>query len=209
MRTFNEEQWVNWVDALAEDDYVVIDDFLDIDTYHQIRQYFLQKLGHEAFDKAGIGALADHHIDRSERGDHVYWLDRKTDRAMENVFSLFDELIANLNRYCFLGIADFESHLAYYPEGTFYKKHVDQFKERSNRLISMVLYLNEDWQPEHGGTLKLYLNEGTKTLAPLGRRLVLFKSDVIPHEVLPTSLGRYSLTGWLLKNPADLGFLLG
>ncbi|NVK85714.1 MAG: 2OG-Fe(II) oxygenase [Cytophagia bacterium] len=209
MKSISEEQWIDWVDALANDDYVVIDNFLNDEVYSQLRSFFLTKLGHDEFDPAGIGALADHHLDQSRRGDHVYWLDSKVDEHLSPVFELIHDLIGKLNRYCYLGIADFESHLAYYPVGTFYEKHVDQFKARSNRLISMIIYLNEGWKAGDGGELKLFFENEEKLVEPIAKRIVLFKSDVLPHEVLKTNVGRYSLTGWLLKNPADLGFLLG
>lgn len=209
MKSITEEQWIDWVDALAANDYVVIDDFLDDDTYRLLRNFFLNKLGHDEFDPAGIGALSEHHLDTSRRGDHVYWLDSEVDQNLAAIFDLIHELIGKLNRYCYLGIADFESHLAYYPKGTFYEKHLDQFKARSNRLISMIIYLNEGWQPGDGGELKLYHNDEEKLVEPIAKRLILFKSDVLPHEVLTTNVGRYSLTGWMLKNPSDLGFLLG
>ena len=209
MKNIDEEQWIDWVDMLADDNYVIIDNFLDDQTYHKIRSFFLEKLGHDEFDPAGIGALSRHHLDKSERGDHVYWLDEKRDEGFSEVFPMIQELIVKLNRYCFLGIVDFESHLAYYPVGSFYKKHVDQFQERNNRLISMIIYLNEGWKKGDGGELKLYLEDGNKLVEPIAKRLVLFKSDVLPHEVLKTNVSRYSLTGWMLKKPADLGFLLG
>lgn len=209
LNNISEEQWINWVDALADQDYVVIDDFLDEDLYGQLRSFFLKKLGHDEFDPAGIGALAQHHLDQSRRGDHVYWLDKQVDAELEKVFPLIEGLIGRLNRYCYLGIADYECHLAFYPKGSFYEKHVDQFKGRNNRLISMIIYLNEGWKPGDGGELKLYLPEEVKLVEPVAKRIVLFKSESLPHEVLETHVGRYSLTGWLLKNPADLGFLFG
>ena len=209
LSNISDEQWIDWVDALANNDYLVIDDFLDDEIYTLLRGFFLNKLGHDEFDPAGIGAQANHHLDKSRRGDHVYWLDPNSDTHLSPVFELINDLITKLNRFCYLGIADFETHLAYYPEGTFYEKHVDQFKARSNRLISMIIYLNEDWKPGNGGELKLYLDNEEKLVEPIAKRIVLFKSDVLPHEVLTTHVGRYSLTGWLLKNPADLGFLLG
>jgi SM-20-related protein len=36
---------------------------------------------------------------------------------------------------------------------------------------------------------------------------VLFRSDTVPHEVLETRVERWSLTGWLLRQPPGLGFL--
>lgn len=196
-----------WIDQLAENHFTIIDQFLQPNDLAQILNEFqiMERAG--AFKNAGIGALGDHQIDASIRGDQVYWLDSKND----GVFSLFLEkinlLVQLLNQYCYLGISDSEFHLAKYPAGTYYKKHVDEFKGRSNRVISVVFYLNQNWQVADGGQLKIYLDEVEKIIEPIAGRLVLFKSDLLPHEVLTAHKDRKSITGWLLKKPVGLGFL--
>ncbi len=70
------------------------------------------------------------------------------------------------------------------------------------RVVSCILYLNQDWQPEDGGALKIYAGNELSTLPlpmqvlPQGGRLVTFISDRFPHEVLPATRDRMSLTGW-------------
>ena len=132
----SEDKYIGWLDRLAEDDFVVIDDFITPDLYAQIFRFFQQRLDEDDLAKAGIGALGDHMIDKKIRGDYVYWLDEQRDSELEVFYRQLHELIEQIKRLCFLGISDVECHLAYYPTGTFYKKHVDQFKERSNRIIS-------------------------------------------------------------------------
>jgi SM-20-related protein len=89
-----------------------------------------------------------------------------------------------------------ECHYAYYDTGSFYKKHIDQFRSDSGRKYSMVLYLNENWQPHMGGQLVLYADQDVQ-IDPLGGRMVFFKSDKIAHEVLLSNAPRLSIAGWL------------
>lgn len=199
----------DWVDELSDNDFVVFDHFLSQVHYNGLRAYFLAKLGDQAFDKAGIGALGNHTINQEVRGDYVYWIDREEDDSIMNYFNRIDQMIALLKRHCFLPISGSEFHFAHYPKGSFYEKHLDQFTGRGNRLMSVVFYMNEEWMAADAGELKLYLSNGKEeVVAPVANRLVLFKSDQVPHEVLPTHVSRYSLTGWLLNQPEGLGFLV-
>jgi SM-20-related protein len=93
-----------------------------------------------------------------------------------------------------------EVHYAYYPTGTFYKKHLDSFVNDQSRKYSVILYLNEDWVESHAGELLLYLNnDKIVRIEPIAGRLVFFPSHEIPHEVTPTNKPRLSITGWLKK----------
>ncbi len=203
----SEDKYIEWLDRLAEDDFVVIDDFITSGLYEQIFSFFQQRLDEDDLAKAGIGALGDHTIDKKIRGDYVYWLDEKRDTELNAFYEQLHEMVQQIKRLCFLGISDVECHLAYYPTGTFYKRHVDQFKERSNRIISFVLYLNTDWRVGDGGELVIYKENEQIKIEPLKSRLILFKSAEVEHEVLVTNAERYSLTGWMLNNPVGLGFL--
>jgi SM-20-related protein len=97
--------------------------------------------------------------------------------------------------------------MAHYPAGSFYKRHLDQFKERNNRVISTILYLNKNWEASQGGELKLFFDHEEKIVEPKYGRIVSFKSDQLEHEVLKTNVDRFSITGWMLHNPVGLGFL--
>lgn len=206
---YSEEQWINWVDRLAAEDYVVIDDFIAQDELQQLRGFLHEKNEEDEFEKAGIGSVFQHTIDKEIRGDFIYWLAKARDTSIDFAFAYAEELMGYLNRYCFLSLSDYEFHLAHYPKGTFYQKHIDQFKGRGNRIISFVLYLNVGWQPGDGGEIRIFKEDSTFDVQPIGARLVLFKSMDVPHEVLKTNVSRYSLTGWLLNKPSQLGYLLG
>jgi SM-20-related protein len=199
---------VGWSDQLAEKDYVVIDDFLTDAQYKQIRAFFLDKIAQDEFDKAGIGAQDQYQVRSTIRGDFVYWLDENNDEEMRPFFDQLNELMRLFNRYLMLSLSGFEFHLAHYPAGTFYKKHLDQFQNRSNRMLSLIIYLNEGWKPGDGGELRIFReNEEAILVEPVGKRAVIFRSDVVPHEVMMTYKSRYSLTGWMLYRPVGLGYL--
>jgi SM-20-related protein len=114
-----------------------------------------------------------------------------------------DEFRLAINQRLFLGLFDYESHYAIYPKGAFYKKHLDAFKGKSNRVLSTVFYLNKDWQAHNGGELLIYKPESEEvleTVQPNLGRLVIFLSEQFPHEVLPAQQQRYSIAGWFRVN---------
>lgn len=201
------QQWSQWMDELANNDYLVVDDFISDEFYQQIQRYFQDRLDESEFSKAAIGSDEDRQIESSVRGDFIYWLDQQNDDELTDLFGLFDEVIQQLKQQLFLSLSDYEFHFALYPPKTRYEKHVDQFHGKNNRVISMLIYLNEDWKQGDGGELKVYESDGNEVLVePLAKRLVMFKSDTVEHEVMLTSTHRKSLTGWLLHQPASLGY---
>ena len=206
-----EGAWIEWMDQLAEQDYVIIDDFISQDLFQNIMDYFRDMEGRDKLQKAGIGSSGEFQIKTAVRGDFIHWLNRDVDTALKPFFDLMDELNQKLRRYCYLSLSDSEFHIAKYPAGSHYNRHLDQFQERSNRQITVLMYLNENWKPGDGGELKIYResDEGeTEILVePIARRLLLFKSDCVEHEVLTTNVPRYSLTGWLLRQPSSVGYL--
>jgi len=190
-----EDIWVNRFDKLAEDDFVVVDDFLSIDEFRLIMDFFRRAEEDNRLKKAGIGASGEFQIKSSIRGDFIHWLDQNRDTDLKPVFDFIDELIQKLKRYCFLSLSGSEFHIAKYPEGSHYDRHLDQFNERSNRQITVLIYLNEHWKNGDGGELVIYKDGEEIVVEPIARRMLLFKSDTIEHEVLTTKVPRYSLTG--------------
>ncbi len=196
------------MDELAAQDYVVIDDFIDNNLYKEIKNFLLKKI--DDFDQAGIGALDQNIIKKSIRGDKTYWLNKDRDTELNDFWDLLAETKSTLNRYCYLSLSGDEFHLAHYPSGGFYARHLDQFDGRNNRMISMIIYLNENWQPGDGGQLEILdKNRELQLVDPIAKRCVLFKSDKVPHAVLKSFKDRYSLTGWLLYQPTNLAPILG
>ena len=207
MSVYSEEKWISWMDELSEKDYVIVDDFITEELYQQIMGLFKNLEEQESLKKAGIGASQDFQVKKEVRGDLIYWLEQQRDTSLAGFFEQMEELNEKLRRYCFISLSGSEFHLAKYPAGTHYDRHIDQFNNRNNRQITVLIYLNENWQKGDGGELKIYRDEGNLLVEPIAKRLLLFKSDVVEHEVLKTNVPRYSLTGWLLHQPTALGYL--
>jgi SM-20-related protein len=205
---YTDEQWIQWFDQLAEDDFVIVDDFLSDQQFRLIMDFFKQAEENDHLKKAGIGSLGKFQIKSSVRGDYIYWLAEDRDSELSSFFDIVHELIANLKRFCYLSLSGSEFHIAKYPKGSHYDRHLDQFNERSNRQITVLIYLNENWKKGDGGELVIYKEDQKIVVEPIARRLLLFKSDLIEHEVLTTNVTRYSLTGWLLHQPASVGYLI-
>lgn len=135
------------------------------------------------------------------RGDKIYWLDRAHNDLHENdFFDLMDLFVIYLNRTCYTGITGYEFHYTMYEAGSFYKKHVDQFRNDDSRQYSMVLYLNEGWAEGDGGELCIYHKDKLQHITPVNGTGVFFKSSDLEHEVLVTQKPRLSITGWLKIN---------
>lgn len=191
-------------DGLAESGYAVADQFLSQQEVESIQQAGGFQTDSE-FKKAGIGNKQSLQIQEGIRGDYIKWLDRNDAPESVRVYlQRLDELIQYLNRALFLSLKDFEVHMTVYPIGSFYKRHLDQFKKDDHRKLSVILYLNNDWQDSHGGQLRMYLPGQTKDFLPQAGRLVIFRSDEIEHEVLPATRERLSITGWVLDRLAEL-----
>lgn len=195
-------------DGLAEKGYAVIDQFLsqkEVDDILQLEQFHQ---GVSQFKKAGIGKNQLHQINEAIRGDYIHWLDKTSAPAAAQVYlNRLSDAVHFLNQALFLSLKDYEVHFTIYPPGSFYKRHLDQFKKDDHRKLSVICYLNQDWKNENGGQLRMYLPDKTEDILPVAGRLVCFRSDEIEHEVLPADRDRLSLTGWILDQLSDLRHL--
>lgn len=200
------------VDHIAEHGFCVVNDFLPEATVSALANEAQTLKQAEVMQEAGVGR---EHLSvlKEIRSDSIYWLNEDaTTAAQRDYFEQMENLRLNLNQHLYLGLFGLESHLAVYPEGGFYKKHLDCFASQNphkpQRKISCIVYLNQDWDMQDGGQLKLYLNETDESdkyksllISPLAGRAVIFLSDTFYHEVMPTYKERVSLTGWFLSRP--------
>ena len=190
------------IDGILARGYGIADAFLSPGEVRVLASRLHKQWDQGVFRTAGIGNQ-NATVEKQIRGDEILWLDEADAVPEELVFlNRIAELVQYINRTCYLGLRDCEFHYALYPAGTFYKRHLDQFRTDSRRRLSVICYLNTDWQETDGGQLALYLPnengpEQTLTLAPLGGRLVCFESGRLEHEVLPATRERLSVTGWL------------
>jgi SM-20-related protein len=152
---------------------------------------------------AGVGRGAKRTVDAALRGDRIAWLDpRADDPAEQVVLAAFEALRVAVNRRLALGLFDLEAHYAIYPPGAGYAAHRDRFRDDDTRVLSCVIYLNEEWRADDEGALRLHLDDGVREILPLGGTLVAFMSDRFVHEVLPATRERVSLTAWLRRREA-------
>ena len=195
------------MDALRSDGYVVVDDALPAALSRALQQRILAIKNTGDLKVAGIGRRDDHTIARSIRQDSIQWMNR-SDASESGWLTAMEHLRGYANRELLLGLFEYESHFAHYPPGTGYKKHYDAFKGQSNRVLSTVYYLNDNWQPGDGGELAIYDAEEDQLITqvqPVLNRLVIFLSEEFPHEVLPAKNHRYSIAGWFrVNNSRDL-----
>ena len=141
----------------------------------------------------GNNKLVNH--DKLIRSDKIYWLDRVHNNIHENAFfDLMDSFVSHLNKSCYAGITGYEFHYTLYEKGSFYKRHLDNFKQNGTRAYSMIMYLNAEVS---GGALRIYQDNGSRDISPNAGKSVFFKSNQLEHEVLITYLPRMSITGWL------------
>lgn len=175
--------------------------FLSVELTQHLRQNLLSLYNNNLLLAAGIGNAEKINHNLLVRSDAIYWLDRKHNNCYENEF--FDEIelfIKYLNMTCYAGITDYEFHYSLYETGSFYKKHLDQFKTNESRQYSLITYLNESWQTKDGGELKIYQPNNNQIISPTQGKTIFFKSNELVHEVLVTQARRISLTGWLKKD---------
>lgn len=115
--------------------------------------------------------------------------------------------------------------VARYPGGgARYARHLDAIPEHkgAKRRLTVIYYANPDWNPDDGGCLRTYFPESVGSKIPGAQksveavrggvsevprpwlfdveprldRLVLFASEWLEHEVLPSYAERHSVTGW-------------
>ena len=189
----------------------IVDDLADKGWSQQdafLPDALIAQLATECRARDASGKLAAAAIGRGEgqavregiRGDRIQWIEPGQSEACDLYLRALDELRRLINRSLYLGLEDFEGHFALYPPGAFYQKHLDRFRDDDRRTLSAVFYLNPGWREAQGGALRMYLpDEQTLDLAPIGGRLVVFLSGEFPHEVLPASHERLSLTGWFRR----------
>ncbi|WP_253452199.1 2OG-Fe(II) oxygenase [Halomonas sp. Y3] len=198
------------IDALVEQGWYLGLGVLDAELCAQLHAELATLAGQDALEAAGIGRGQEHRLRRDIRGDAIHWLDRES-LAQRRYLEAMGELQRALNQALFLGLFEYEAHFAHYPPGAFYRKHLDSFRGRANRVVSTVGYLNPDWPADGGGEMALFAPDAPERevarVRPEAGNFACFLSDSVPHEVLPTRRPRASIAGWFRRN-ASLGGLV-
>jgi len=132
-------------------DFAVRDEFLTPQQVRALIDCAEMRRERGGFVAARIGAGRS--LERREeiRGDSICWLSEPLYAPERELFRSLEELRLQLNRSGFLGLFESEWHYARYPPGAGYARHIDQPQGREQRRVSLVLYLNEQWQSCDGG----------------------------------------------------------
>lgn len=198
------------VDALVEQGWYVGRIVIDLDLCEALNQELLHRATYNGLDEAGIGRGKQHLLRKDIRGDAIRWLDRESN-AQRRYLDAMRELQQALNHALYLGLFEYEAHFAHYPPGAFYRRHLDSFRGRANRVISTVGYLTPHWPNDGGGEMVIYQPDAphheVARVIPEAGTFACFLSETIPHEVLPTQQTRTSIAGWFRRN-ASLGGVL-
>jgi SM-20-related protein len=188
------------IDSYLANDFGVDNCFLNKDLANGLQQNILQMQKDEKMTAAGIGNNEAKDPRQNMRGDKIFWMDKGNGNIFEQEFLLLvEDFIEYLNRTCYTGINSYEFHYAVYEEGSFYKRHKDQFRNDDNRKFSLISYLNDDWHEADGGQLFVYPKVGVQRILPQSQKAVFFKSDEMEHEVTMANRSRMSITGWLKR----------
>jgi len=181
-------------DDLVEQSYSIQSQCAPTDMCDALLKQALEN--NNTFVSASVGRALNKTQDNRIRSDKTKWITGQT-QAEHLWLDWCDQLREHFNQHLYLGLKSVECHFSIYTPGDCYKKHVDAFKGKSNRKISMVLYLNKDWQPEHEGQLMIYPpNQSALKVDPIFSSFIVFLSEDIPHEVLASRRDRYAIACW-------------
>ena len=184
------------IDSLVEKHICVSTDFFEPELIQALYQELKQRSEGQQLDAARVGK--DNQLNRIEtiRGDTIQWLSGETAAQMQ-FLAIMEHYRQALNRHLFLGLNELEAHFAHYPPGMGYQRHLDSFQNNNLRRITIVVYLNPEWNEADGGQLQIFDGENViEEVSPLGGTLVSFVSEEIPHQVAVTQQHRYSIAGW-------------
>lgn len=158
-----------------------------------------------AFRSAEIGQGKERMQRPDVRSDSIHWLEKDDPRLpVQAWLKEVEDLRLILNEAFFLSVNEYNGHFACYEVGASYEKHRDRFRGKATRVLSVILFLNEDWDQDDDGELLVYdlIDPSilTATIKPEQGTIVIFESETILHEVRRTKRRRLSLSGWLTRS---------
>jgi len=197
--------------ALGDGEAVVVDGVFNIDFARALAAE-VASIADSSLDKRGVSRSvldAVGNDGQRVRGDLAGWFDAsgtlnggKTCAAdsLGALWRWFEDLRLFLNQEAFLSLKRQDCQLARYPgDGAArYQKHLDAFRDErgANRQITAMVYLNEGWTQDDGGCLRAWRGDTPVDISPTLNRLVLFRSDLVVHEVLPPTRTRHAAAAW-------------
>jgi SM-20-related protein len=184
-----------------------IDQIFEIELLQALHDEVLMAERENDLQNAKIGRLEGHILSKDIRRNKIKWLDGNS-AAQKLLFTKLEFLRAGINENLMLGLFNIEAHYAVYKKGDFYKRHLDSFKGNAGRIVSLVIYLNKNWQEGDGGNLNIYKNITDKnpssSTSPKWGNAVLFLSEETSHEVAVSNEMRYSIAAWFGVRKGDI-----
>ena len=192
---------------LKEDNFCVVKNLVPLETARKMYSE-VEKL-HELPDNFKPGKLGKGAMNRvgsleEVRGDSVMWVDGSKE---ETPFT--SEVAKQMNK---LALSIYHIHnismnriskskimaSCYDGKGASYKRHIDSITDGSLKL-TFIFYLNEKFTSQDGGCLRVHKESGSIDVVPELGKLVIFRSDKLIHEVLPTFARRFAVTIWYME----------
>ena len=214
-------------DSLKRDGYCIVDNSVSAEEVKVLRRELLV-LRDERFQKTMQSKSIRSDLVRWIDGEGESSVLASTVKALKGVGSFFEEALGHALDAPSRCMAALYSPPGEAGEHSGYQPHLDHrppddddlywvwksSREQSERVLTSILYLNdEDWDEEaNGGQLRMFLNctdrddvttaMNVVDVAPVGGRLVVFKSRELPHAVLPIKGGteRLALSCWHLQS---------
>lgn len=195
-------EWSPWndetVQTLGDGGALVFDSVLGLEAATDTFNSVLKLAADGQLRRAGIGRSGNLRQDEAIRQDLITWVDETNTNEFARVTALFEGVRAAANETCWMGLKRFDTQIALYSgDGAQYDRHRDAFHGKSSRTLTAIYYPNIHWEPAHGGQLRVFFSEdNVEDIDPVADRLVVFLSEILDHQVLPTFAPRAALTAW-------------
>ncbi len=187
----------NITQGLLKNDYHITHSFITPQEVCKFAEEIDSLSNSGKFSKAGTGNNEHFSIRNEIRSDSVCWFEPLALTSLQQMlWDKLDTLKNQLNENLMMGLVSFSGHYAKYESGDKYERHIDAFQSDSKRMLSVVLYLNQNWVKSDGGSLRLYLSNKHCDISPTGGTLVCFLSKTMQHKVMVSHNTRKSFTGW-------------
>lgn len=188
------------LNTLQKENYCIVDNLFPKTLIDELLERADHLYKNHFYQEAKVGK--EKTLAKTIRSDLIYWWNFEDLLPSEKRYFKYLKMLQKiLNRTFFLGTNNIEIFYSLYQPGCFYVKHYDNFKHSNERKITFITYLNKNWKryDDFNGELKIYLKEASITIEPLFNRSILFFSEFVPHEVLPTKEIRYAITSWFTQ----------
>jgi len=147
--------WSRRLASLEGRGFFILDDFLSSEKCEGLIHDFDLRRQRGDFQDAGVGASAE--VQSKIRQSELIWLDpAHPPEASGELISFVHDLQTRLNQNFYMGLKDWEAFYSVYRPGSYYRRHVDNFKGKNRRIITFILYLNQHWEKSKGGELRIY-----------------------------------------------------